>query len=235
MVPLILKVAHMATGVQWGTITAIPMNTEHLLTLTQWLSPAYPIGAFAWSHGLERAVQRGDVTNRDSLADWLKAVLEQGAGRSDAILLTVAHGTDDVSEVAALAAVLAPSAERKAETLQQGAAFAATTRAVWGLNLPDMAYPVAVGRAAGMMGLPVVPVAQVWLQAFVGNLIQAAQRLMPLGQTEGQRILAELSPICMQVGQDASLATLDDIGTASFAVDIASMQHAQNYPRIFRS
>ncbi|WP_296423306.1 urease accessory protein UreF [Yoonia sp.] len=211
------------------------MNTEHLMTLTQWLSPAYPVGAFAWSHGLERAVGRGDVTDADGLLDWLTCVLEHGAGRSDAILLCAAHGADDVAPVAALAAALAPSRERRMETLQQGAAFAATTRAVWGLDLPDMAYPVAVGRAAGLLGVPMVPTAQVWLQSFASNLVQAAQRLMPLGQTAGQRVLSGLSPICARIGVMAAEATLDDIGAATFAVDIASMQHPAQYSRIFRS
>ena len=225
----------MGTVGLWGTITVIPMNTEHLLTLTQWLSPAYPIGAFAWSHGLERAVQRGDVADAAGLADWLDAVLNQGAGRSDAILLCAAHGAADVTPVAELAAALSPSRERRMETLQQGAAFASTTRAVWALDLPDMAYPVAVGRAAALMGLPVAPTAQVWLQSFASNLVQVAQRLMPLGQTEGQRILAGLLPVCAAIAEEAAQSTLDDIGTASFAVDIASMQHADQYPRIFRS
>ena len=225
----------MGMAARWATTTAIPMNTDHLLTLTQWLSPAYPVGAFAWSHGLERAVARGDVTDAASLADWLAAVLDHGAGRSDAILLCAAHGADDIAPVAELAAALAPSRERRMETLQQGAAFAATTRAVWGLELPDMAYPVAVGRAAGLIGLPVVPTAQVWLQSFASNLVQAAQRLMPLGQTAAQRVLAGLAPLCAARGEMAANATLDDIGSATFAVDIASMQHETQYSRIFRS
>ncbi len=225
----------MVTGARWAMITAIPMRTEHLLTLTQWLSPAYPVGAFAWSHGLERAVARGDVSDSASLADWLAAVLQHGAGRTDAILLCTAHGADDVLPVAELAAALAPSRERRMETMQQGAAFAATTRAVWGIDLPDMAYPVAVGRAAGLMDLPVVPVAQVWMQCFASNLVQAAQRLMPLGQTEGQRVLSRLSGICTEIGEAAAHARLDDIGSATFAVDVASMQHETQYPRIFRS
>ena len=222
-------------GARWVTTTATAMREDHLLTLAQWLSPAYPVGAFAWSHGLERAVGRGDVTSAQDLQDWLTSVLERGAGRSDAILLCAAHAADDAAPIAELAAALAPSKERRSETLQQGAAFAAVTREVWQIELPDMAYPVAVGRAAGLIGLPVLPTAQLWLQSFASNLIQAAQRLMPLGQTEGQRILAALGPICMRVGTQASTATLDDIGSATFAVDTASMQHETQYSRIFRS
>jgi len=161
--------------------------------------------------------------------------LTHGAGRSDAILLVAAHSCDDVASVAALAAALAPSRERRMETMQQGAAFAAVTRDVWQIDVADMAYPVAVGRAAALVGLPVAPVAQVWLQAFVSNLIQVAQRLMPLGQTEGQRILAALGPPILAVAEEACNATLDDIGSATFAVDTASMQHRDQYSRIFRS
>lgn len=225
----------MATGAPWAMITAIPMHDAQLLTLAQWLSPAYPVGAFAWSHGLERTIARGDLRDAQDLADWLSDVLDHGAGRSDAILLCAAYAADDVAVVADLAAVLAPSRERRMETLQQGAAFAATTRAVWGLDLPDMAYPVAVGRAARLMDLPVQPVAQLWLQSFASNLVQAAQRLMPLGQTQAQQIMAGLAPLCIRIGAGATRASLDDIGSATFAVDTAAMQHTAQYSRIFRS
>jgi urease accessory protein len=225
----------MGMAARWVMTTAIAMRDDQFLTLTQWLSPAYPVGAFAWSHGLERAVGRGDVVTAQDLQDWLTSVLEQGAGRSDAILLCAAHAAQDVGPIAELAGALAPSRERRAETLQQGAAFAATTRVVWEIDLPDMAYPVAVGRAAALVGLPMLPTVQVWLQSFASNLVQAAQRLMPLGQTEGQRILAALTPVCIKVGREASQASLDDIGSATFAVDTASMQHETQYSRIFRS
>lgn len=220
---------------QWGMIIATAMRDDHLLTLTQWLSPSYPVGAFAWSHGLERAVGRGDVASSEDLRDWLCNVLEHGAGRTDAILLFAAYTADDVAPIAELAAALAPSKERLMETMQQGAAFARVTREVWKIDLPDMAFPVAVGRASKLVGLPALPIAQVWLQAFASNLVQAAQRLMPLGQTEGQRVLAALMPVCQRVADEAGKATLDDIGSATFTVDTASMQHEAQYARIFRS
>jgi urease accessory protein len=206
--------------------------TDHLLTLMQWLSPAYPVGSFAWSHGLEQAVAAGQVHDAPSLQDWLAVVLEYGSGRSDAIVLCAAHRGEDV---AALAAALAPSRERRMEMMQQGAAFAAMTRAVWGLDVPDLPYPVAVGRAAGLMGLAAEPVARAYLFSFMSSLTQAAQRLMPLGQTKGQQVLAALAPLCSSVAQDAAVLGIDDIGTSTFAVDIASMRHEVLEPRIFRS
>lgn len=225
----------MVMAARWATTTAIPMRTKDLLTLTQWLSPAYPVGSFAWSHGLERAVGRGDVKDAADLTAWLGDVLAHGAGRSDAILLCAAFDADDLAPIADLAAALAPSRERRMETMQQGAAFAATTRAVWGFDLPDMAYPVAVGRAAGLANIPIEPTVTLWLQAFASNLTQCAQRLLPLGQTEGQRILRDLAPLMTDIGKQAMSASLDDIGSATFAVDTASMQHAEQYSRIFRS
>lgn len=210
----------------------IPMITEHLLTLTQWLSPAYPVGSFAWSHGLENAVATGQVRDADSLQDWLSVVLEHGSGRTDAILLCAAHRGEDVAD---LAAALAPSRERRLETLQQGAAFAAITRAVWRLDLADAAYAVVVGRAAGLVGLPVVATAQLFLFSFASTLTQAAQRLMPLGQTKGQQVLAGLAPLCQTLGHQAPLQSIDDIGSSAFATDIAAMRHEAQEPRMFRS
>ncbi|WP_168770485.1 urease accessory protein UreF [Flavimaricola marinus] len=213
------------------------MNTDALLTMTQWLSPSYPVGGFAWSHGLEMAIADGLVSDQSSLTDWLSAVLEHGAGRTDAILLGLAHRSspDELSDIADLAEALSPSAERRGETMGQGAAFATTTRAVWGLDVPDMPYPVAIGRAAGLIGLPATPVAQVLLQAMTSNLVQAAQRLMPLGQTKGQIVLAQLSPLCGAIAAEAVELEADDIGSAAFAVDITSMRHETQSPRLFRS
>lgn len=225
----------MVTGTSWRGWGA--MRAEALLTLCQWLSPAYPVGAFAWSHGLEQAVRDGAVRDAATLADWLDLMVTFGAGRTDAILLIAACDAEGeaLADLADLAAALAPSRERLAETMGQGAAFAAVTRAVWGHDLPDMAYPVAVGRAAGIAGLPPVTVAQLYLQAVVTNLVQAAQRLMPLGQTAAQGVLAGLAPVCARVAEEAAEAGLDGIGGAGFAMDIAAMRHERMEPRMFRS
>jgi urease accessory protein len=229
----------MTKGIRMTTAMCWPgwggMRAKALLTVSQWLSPAFPVGAFAWSHGLEQAVRDGAVRDAGTLADWLDAMLTCGAGRTDAILLIEAARAEDVAEIAELAAALAPSRERLAETMGQGAAFAAMMRAVWGLDMPDMAYPVAVGRAVRLAGLPEVAVAQVFLQAVSSNLVQAAQRLMPLGQTGAQRVLMDLSPVCVRVAQEADKAGLDGIGGAGFAMDIASMRHERMEPRMFRS
>ncbi len=217
------------------TITA--MRTEALLTLAQWLSPSYPVGGFAWSHGLEAAVAAGAVTDAATLEGWLSDLLRHGTGRNDGILLKAAYEAEpeSLSDLADLVAALAPSATRRAETCEQGTAFARTTRAAWGLDLPDLPYPVAVGRAARLADLPLEPVAQLYAQSMVSNLIQAALRLMPLGQTAGAEILARLSSVVADVVGDALTCDLDDLGGCAFAIDTAAMRGQALEPRIFRS
>jgi urease accessory protein len=215
---------------------AFHLDAASLLTLSRWLSPAFPTGAFGWSHGLEWAVRAGEVRDVTTLEGWLDALLRHGAGRGDAILLHAAYGAgDDLPDIADLALGLSSSRERRAETWAQGSALAGTLRAVEGLDLPDMALPVALGRAARLGGLLAAPVALVMLQATVTNLAQAAQRLMPLGQTDAQRVLLRLAPACAAVAAEAATATLDDLGSCAFALDIASMRHETMEPRLFRS
>lgn len=208
------------------------------LLLTQWLSPAYPLGAFAWSHGLEQAAAEGAVHDANSLAAWAESVLHHGAGQTDTVLMAAAWRATDpdtLADLADLALALAPSSERRAETLEQGAAFARTTRAVWDLELPDMALSVAVGRAARLMDQPLPPTARLYLQAMLANLVQAAQRLLPLGQTDAQLVLAWLSARIPAHVEATLRLTPDDLGTFTPALDTAAMRHETREPRLFRS
>jgi urease accessory protein len=208
-----------------------------LLTLAQWLSPAYPVGAFAYSHGLETLIARGQITSAATLIPWLQAVLTDGAGHNDAILLVAAYNADagDLATLDTAARAFCVSSERLLETTQQGAAFCDTTRAVWGLALSGLTYPVAIGRAARLQGLPLDLTCVLFLQAVIGNLVAAAVRLVPLGQTEGQATLAGLAPLCRQVAEIALGQTPDDMTNHAFAVDIAAMHHETLTVRIFRT
>jgi len=203
--------------------------------LAAWLSPGYPIGAYAWSHGLETAVAEGFVADAQSFRAWAEDALRHGAGRSDAILL--AHAWRDPGDDAAaeLAAALTPAKERRAETLALGAAFAAATSAAWGIAIAPAAYPVALGRAARAHGAPLEMTVTMALHAFAANLTSAAVRLVPLGQTEAQTALAALFPAVHDVARDALAATLDDVGGAAVRADICAMRHEMHEPRLFRS
>ena len=217
-----------------------PPRDGDILRLLAWLSPAFPTGAYAYSHGLEWAVETGDVTDSDTLSAWLADVLAHGAGCNDAIVLRHAHraAADPaaLAELAELAAATAPCRERQAETLDQGAAFV-LAGAPWGTPKlpPRVPYPVAVGAMAGWHGIDEDSAAAGYLQAVTGNLISAAVRLVPLGQSAGLAVLASLEPVVLHIAAATRDATLDDLGGCAFRSDMASMQHETQYTRLFRS
>jgi urease accessory protein len=214
------------------------MRTDHgLLTLAQWLSPAFPVGAFAYSHGLETAIQSGVIGSAQDLQDWLEDVLAHGSGRNDAVLLHAAYCAPaaELVHVNDTALAVTASAERVLETQLQGGAFCQTTAAIWGTMNDDLVYPVAVGAAAARLHLDPTLTAALYLQSFAGNLVSAAVRAVPLGQTEGQRVLAALSPLCVRIADETATATLDDLHSTAFLSDIAAMHHETLQPRIFRS
>lgn len=234
----------MATGApirMRDTPPPMPDPALTLLTLAQWLSPAFPVGGFSYSHGLEWAVEAGDVVDAAGFENWLGAILQQGAGRNDAILLAAAYGAPDqaaVRQIDTLSRALAPSRERLQESALLGAAFARTVSDIWHLpttDLTDLTYPVAVGRAARMQDLPLADSLLMYLHGFASNLTAAATRLIPLGQTEAQAALAALAPRCAQIAEQALTWTLDDLGGCTFMADIASMKHETQYSRLFQS
>jgi len=226
--------------------TTMPTRTPtDLVRLLTWLSPAFPTGAYAYSHALEWAVEAGDVRSERDLLAWLDDVLRHGSGRADAILLRHAHAARDLAALAAiaeLAAAAQPARERRAETLGQGDAFAIAAE-VWGAALlaglrasgQPIAYPVAVGALAAAQGVAVDPTVLAFLHGFAANVVSAAVRLVPLGQTAGLRVLSALEPTVQKVADATHHATLDDLGGACFRSDIAAMRHETQYTRLFRT
>ena len=233
----------MPAGIITTTTTmTITTTTDRrpLLNLLAWLSPAFPVGGFAYSHGLEWAVEIGDVRDGPSLREWLADILLHGSARSDVILLRVAHrACDNADELVAIAEIGMASVaarERREETLNQGRAFVLAVAAWGGLEVSgEFSYPVAVGAACGRRGVSEDDIALAYLQAFSANLISAAVRLVPLGQSVGLRVLADLESVILAVSDETRSATLDDLGGCAFRSDLAAMRHETQYTRLFRS
>ena len=215
--------------------TIITTMTEAMQKLHAWLSPGYPIGAYAYSHGVEWAISSGLVKDGAALERWIADCLRLGAGRTDAILAAAAYADPESEEPAELAAALAPSRERLTETADMGAAFAATTAAVWGPEYGPAPYPVAFGRFARAHEAPLLPALTLFLQAFAANLASAGVRLVPLGQTEGQRIVAALLQDCAMMAEEAARSTLDDVGGAALLSDVSAILHETQTVRLFRT
>ena len=221
-----------------------------LYKLMAWLSPSYPVGAFSYSSGIEWAVDVGDIRDVETLRGWLTAVVTEGSGFCDAILFVhafrAAENADDrvLRDIVELAAAFASSKERHLETTAQGRAFVETTRAAWPCAALDrftaawdgpIAYPVAVAVACAGHAVPLPVALGGYLHAVTANLISAGVRLIPLGQTDGQRLLAQLAPVTAATAEHALVASLDDIGAATLRADLASMRHETQYTRLFRS
>jgi urease accessory protein len=228
------------------------LSAPALQKLMTWLSPSFPVGAYTYSHGLEWAIEDRTVASPAGLEAWLGDVLRHGAGRTDAILFCHAwHAADcgdaeRLSEIAELGVAFQPSKERHLEATAQGRAFLSAVTAVWpNERLAALAarfpaerripYPVAVAMAAAAHDVPLAPALSAFLTAFAANIVSAGVRAVPIGQTDGQRIVAALVPVVAGVAGAAEAVSLDDLGGAAFRADIASMKHETQYTRLFRS
>lgn len=224
-----------------------------LLRLQSWLSPAFPSGSYSYSHGIEWAVEAGNIDDRETLIDWLKSDLHYGSGRNEAIFFIEAWRSatqDDLAklfEIAELAAAFRGTSEFALESSQQAAACLAALRQVWPDRLLDSlseklsehgvppALAVVHGVASAKQAIPADLALPAFLQSYVANLVTAGVRLIPLGQTDGQRAIATLEEAVLDTADEVFTATIDDLGSAAFMVDLASMRHETQYTRLFRS
>jgi urease accessory protein len=218
--------------------------------LLAWLSPGYPIGAYTYSHGLEQAVETGLVDSAETTGAWIGDVIAYGAGYADTVFLSEAYRAikaDDTFRLAGaaeLAAAFNTTRELALETHAQGQAFLEITGSAWHTETLDAlrtawdgpyAFPVALGCAAAGHDLGLTETSLGYLQAFASNLVSAAVRLVPLGQTDGQRISAAFEPIVATTVERGLAADIDDVATASLMTDVCSMKHETQHTRLFRS
>ena len=212
------------------------MREADLLQVSQWLSPGFPVSAYAYSHGLETEIAEERVRSAQDVRDWVAAILAAGAGRADAVLMLAARRAQQpLDELCALAEALAGSRERLEETRAQGRALAQTLAGMGQGDGVARPYPVALGVASRALDLPDQMVAALYLQAVAGALVSVAVRFVPLGQVDGQRILADLHPVITQVAQVAVTMAPDAITTAVFGADLAAMAHETLEVRLFRT
>lgn len=215
----------MALAERWGILM---LDADHL-RLVQILSPAFPIGSFAYSQGLEAAIYDGLIWDAGSLKNWISAMLEHGSGHSDAILVAHARG-GDIQYLSDLALSLSPSTERSLETMEQGRAFGALT----GLAKP-YPLPVAVGLASRDLQVDTQTVLTLWLQGLAAQLVSVGVRFIPLGQTAGQEVLTALATKILDIAHDAATAPLEDIYSTALGAEMASMRHEVQEVRIYRT
>ena len=221
-----------------------------LYRLLAWLSPAYPVGAFAYSSGIEWAVDAGDISDATTLQNWIEALLRDGPGFCDSVMFVHAYRAIDADDraglrdVAELAAALVSSKERQLETVTQGNAFVDATQKTWPCAALETlkavwdgptAYPVGVAVSARGHAVPLEAALAGFIQTLVANWVSAGVRLIPLGHTDGLRVVAALESQVAETAARARATSLDDTGSAVFRADLAGMRHETQYTRLFRS
>jgi urease accessory protein len=214
------------------------MDTNHasLLILLNWMSPTFPIGAFAYSHGLEQAIVDGRISNAAEVEEWIVELLQHGSGWNDAVMFAQCWSTP-IGELNELALALAGSAERYIETTHLGRNFDIAASVWTEAERTDtaIAYPIAAGYTCKSMGIDQRQALIAYLQGFCSALVSVAVRLVPLGQTNGLIVMRNLAPQISATVARAITATLDDLGSHCIAADIAAMQHETLGTRIFRT
>ena len=247
--PLLARKRRPASPLQ-GEAKYADFTSPALYRLITWMSPSYPVGAFSYSGGIEWAVEAGDIRDAETLRSWLATMIRDGSLFCDAAMFCHAHrasasGDDQaLAAVAELAAAFVGSKERFLETTAQGEAFRQITQAAWPAPAMDrltaawdgpLAYPIVVAAACAGHGIALIPALQAFLHGVAANLVSAGVRLIPLGQTDGQRVLAALEGGIAQTVARALVTALDDAGAATLRADIAGMRHETQYTRLFRS
>ena len=226
------------------------MITQQSLPLMIWLSPAFPVGAFAYSHGLEWAVENGDIHDLSSACVWMEDLMQHGSGRSDSVAVSLAYrlvkenNAAGLQELCELVAAMQPGAERRLETLMQGQAFETAIKSSWSnesfvalsqCGISDLPYPVVFGLTCACHDVPLTEALRAFGLAFISNLVSALIRLGPLGQTAGQQVLARLLPLIENIAAAVEHADWDELGGSAFYSDLSSMRHETQYTRLFRS
>lgn len=226
------------------------MNRQ-LVRLLHLASPALPVGAFSYSQGLEWAVESGAVTSEAAAQAWIRDALHFALARCEApalIGLLRAWKAGDVAEVARLNAefiATRETAELRAETLQMGYSLARLLRDLPDtpehtkaalLNLSEIAFPTPWAAAAAHWQIEEADAANAYLWAWLENQVMAAVKLVPLGQTAGQRMLVALAEDLPALAQEAvRRADSEDWENFTPGMTLASCQHETQYTRLFRS
>ena len=257
------------------------MAEAALYDLLTWMSPAWPVGAFAHSSGLEWAVEAGHVTDRATTRQWIADLIKHGPIRNDMVLFVhawragVAGDEERLREVAELSLATQTGFERRLEATAQGNAFhkiasatvdpprhdqsqageggsplarrpaggsfhhAAARRGPSPPTGEDLSYPIAVATLTARQAIPLKQALTAYAHSVAANLVSAAQRLVPLGQTDGQLVLRDLRETIFAVVAEMEVLPDGDpfaqLGGAALVAEIGCMAHETQYTRLFRT
>jgi len=201
--------------------------------LQNWFSAGFPIGSFAYSHGLETVIEDKVVTDPATLTAWIEFILKYGSCHNDGLFLKAAHKGEDLNQ---LCLSLSAGKERELETLELGQAFTMAVTKTHGLSLPKgLAYPIAIGMASAQLRMNLRLTLQSYLQSFAANLVSVGVRSIPIGQIAGQQCLVQMFPAIKRLGSQLLETHLTELGSCTFIGDMMSIRHESAVPRLYRT
>ena len=218
-------------------------NFNNILKLLTWNNQAFPIGSYSFSSGLEYAVESNLITTGYELQSWLKNLLNFGSIQTDAILLVEAwklmkkKKNRNLIELNNFAISLNQSYEKYIENYEQGKSFIKITSDAWNhkFQSKNLTFPLAYASSAYQENIKLEDTLISYLHANLCNLLSAGIKLIPLGQTEGQRIQIKLNLYIEEEYKIILKKDMNDIGNCGWVNDIVSMQHENQFTRIFRT
>lgn len=224
-------------------------SSKHtLIKLLQLASPALPVGAYSYSEGIETLVEVGAIANQQNLQHWLEQELKYGAIRIEAAVMVRAYQTVGLDDVAALVdwnrwlSAFRETEEIRQQSWQMGRSL---SRLLLELE-PHLAnkintmgnecnFAIAFGIAAAHWKIDTSDALIGYLHSWVTNLITAGIKLIPLGQTTGQKLLLELHPNLIDASEEILTLEDDELSSCGWGLTLASMAHETQYTRLFRS
>jgi urease accessory protein len=208
------------------------MNLAKLLQLA---SPTLPVGAYSYSGGLEAAIEAGTVKDAASAERWIGDVLEYSMGRMEApLLLRMMKGQGKWNEVFLASR---ETAELRAETVQMGYSLNRLFKdlALGEVPVEEPSFPAAFAYAAAQWKIEPEAALQAYLWAWIENQVMAALKAVPLGQTDGQRMMLSLGNRIEDMVKKALAMKDEDIGNFAPGLALLSSRHETQYSRLFRS
>ena len=219
-------------------IMATSTSSTRLVRLLQLASPTLPVGAYSYSQGLEAAIDAGVIGDAASAERWIGDVLEFSMSTMEAPILCRLI-TDPAQAVRLNASFLASreTAELRAETVQMGYSLnrLLPSLGVASVAIDEPSYPAALAAVVNAWHIDPYDAVQTYLWSWLENQVMAAVKAVPLGQTDGQRMLLSLANRLPDVAKAAIGMREEDMGNYAPGLAMLSSKHETQYSRLFRS
>ena len=218
-------VEHIATNIKMKTF-----KDPHQI-LQVWFSSSFPIGSYAYSHGLEALIDDKKIKNKDDVKEFLDALLFYGTLRNDYIFIKSVYKGEEINE---LILASASSKERQIEMIDMGNSFRKIMKDSWELSLPEnTSFIYCLAKAGLYFDIKFDDLIKFYLQSFISNLINVCVKHIPMSQKDGQSLNVIFINQIQEFLTHSDKLTLKDIGTTFFIGDIFAIKHENLDSRIY--